>query len=115
MNGRKVMSRFDQIVTPITNTNLNVNVNLNHILNQNPMETPIGSIRTQRIHRLNRKSNTDLLMDVLFREDLSECHQMKEIQKEMKFRKSKSSKLSKTITFNDLNGLQSVGRMDSTM
>ena len=115
MNGRKVMSRFDQIVTPITDSNLNVNVNLNHILNQNPMETPIGSIRTQRIHRLNRKSNTDLLMDVLFREDLRECHQMKEIQKEMKFRKSKSSKLSKTITFNDLNGLQSVGRMDSTM
>jgi len=89
MSGPKVLSRRDQMTSA------------------NFMETPVGSIRTQRIHRLTRKSNTDLLMEVLLREDLSDCIQIREL--DCKWKRSARPK----ITFDDLSGLRSVGRMDS--
>ena len=54
------------------------------------METPIGSIRTQRIHRLARKSNTDLLMDVLLKDNNNnKCQQLNEIKQLLNIKKIK--------------------------
>eukprot|EP01083_Nonionella_stella_P046649 124876_1 len=80
------------------------------------METPIAaSLRTQRIHRLTRKSNTDVLFDVLLRET-DECNELKAIKQEMKLNTSKKrKKAERKLIFKDINGLKCVGRMDGVM
>jgi len=111
------------VITPVNHVRRINKVGATEAMSIYEMETPIGSIRSQRIHRLSRKSNTDLLFDVLLRADKGDCPQLNHIKQQIdtqahskrikQQKKKKAATNHQKLSVQQLNGLRAVGTMDS--